>query len=46
VDAISIQEAKDIAEEEMDIGDADIEVGSVSAHEVKPEMKKGEQELS
>ena len=44
VDAISIQEAKDIAEEEMDIGDADIEVDSISVYEVNQEVK-GESRL-
>ena len=49
VDAISTQEAEEIAQEEMDIGNADVDIDFISAHKIKPEVtgvKKERKELS
>ena len=46
VDASSIQEAEGIAQEEMEIEDADIDMDFISAHEIKPGVKRERKELS
>jgi hypothetical protein len=46
VDASSIKEAEEIAQEEMEIGDADIDIDFISAHEIIPGVKRERKELS
>ena len=46
MDASSIKEAEEIAQEEMEIGDADIDIDFIFAHEIKPGVKGERKELS
>ena len=46
VDASSINEAEEIAHEEMEIEDADIDLDFIFAHEIKPGVKGERKELS
>ena len=46
VDASSIKEAEEIAQEEMEIGDADIDIDFISAHEIIPGVTRERKELS
>ena len=46
VDASSIKEAEEIAQEDMEIGDADIDIDFISAHEIKTGVKGERKELS
>ncbi len=46
VDASSINEAEEIAQEEMEIEDSDIDLDFIFAHEIKPGVKGERKELS
>jgi hypothetical protein len=46
VDASSINEAEEIAHEEMEIEDSDIDLDFIFAHEIKPGVKRERKELS